>query len=130
MTVVVGDCDTSGANKTAQKTFTIKGATKVWFTWTGAEANAGQACYYIQVTNDDYWWIDELQLEADASRSTPGVYVQTSGTACSPTATAASISSRVVCPSCFETVQKKSTKYGTTDESPIDGPVDDYVQEF
>jgi hypothetical protein len=130
LTIAVGDCDTSGGNKTAKATFTTSSAMKVWFTWTGAAANAGQGCYYIDVTNAGYWWIDELQLEADATRTTPGVYVQTSGAISVATADQPSISTRIVCPSCFETVQKKSTKYGTTDESPIDGPVDDYVQEF
>jgi len=130
MTVVLGDCDTSGANKTVKKTFTISGTSKLWFYWTGAEASLGQGCYYVQVTNDDDWWIDELQLEADSIRRAPGTYVETSGTAAGATAEAPSISTRVVCRNCFESVFKRSEKYGRTNEPPTDGPVSDHIQEF
>lgn len=130
MTVVLGDCDAAGANKTAKKTFTISGTTRVYFDWLGAEADAGEGCYYIDVTNDDDWWIDELQLEIEANRTTPGVYVETSGTAVGATAEAASISTRVVCPKCFEQVLKKSEQFGRVDEVPTAGPVTDHIQEF
>jgi hypothetical protein len=130
MTVVLGDCDTDGNNKTVKKTLTISGTSKVWFSWTGAEAALGQGCYYIQVTNDDDWWVDELQLEVNSKVDTPGTFVATSGTAVSATAEAGSISTRVVCQDCFESVFKRSEKYGRINEPPTDGPVSDYTQEF
>jgi hypothetical protein len=130
MTVVLGDCDTDGNNKTVKKTFTISGTTKVWFSWTGAEAALGQGCYYVQVTNDDDWWIDELQLETSSDSTSPGTFVKTAGTAVSATAEAANISTRIVCPSCFETLFMKSEKFGRVNEVPTDGPVSDYTQEF
>lgn len=130
MTVVLGDCDTDGNNKTAKKTFTISGTSKLWFSWTGAEAIAGQGCYYVQVTNDGAWWVDELQLETDPTRTTPGTFVATNGAIVGATAEAGSISTRVVCMDCFEHVFKRSEKYGRTDEPPTDGPVSDYTQEF
>ena len=130
MTVVIGDCDASGNNKTALKTFVIAGCTRLSYTHTGAIADALQGCYYASVTNDGQWWVDELQLETDPLRTTPGVYVETSGTACAATAEASAISSRKVCPDCFETVLKKSTKYGRQHNSPVDDPVDNYAQEF
>jgi len=131
MTVVTGDCGpTIGEKKTPKKTFTISGCTRLWFTLTGAQADAGIGCYYITVTNAGKWWIDELQLETDPIRTTPGVYVETSGTAIGATAEASAISSRKVCPDCFETVLKKSTKYGRQHNSPVDDPVDNYAQEF
>ena len=130
MTVVVGDCDASGNNKTALKSFVISGCTKLWVTWLGAAANAGEGCYYISVTNDGQWWVDELQLETDPVRTTPGNYVETSGTLVGSTAEASSIASRKVCPSCFEHVLKKSTKFGRQHETPVDGPVDSHTQEF
>lgn len=130
MTVVVGDCDASGNNKTPLKTLSISGTQKVWVNWLGAAADAGEGCYYISVTNDGKWWIDELQLETDPVRTTPGTYVETNGTAQGSTAEAAAVSSRKVCPDCFETVLRKSTKYGRQHESPVDEPVDNYAQEF
>ena len=130
MTVVIGDCDSSGNNKTALKTFVISGCTRLWYTWLGAAADAGEGCYYVSVTNDGEWWIDELQLETDPVRTTPGNYVETSGTVAGSTAEASSIASRKVCPSCFEHVLKKSTKFGRQHETPVDGPVDSHTQEF
>ena len=130
MTVVIGDCDASGGNKTALKSFVISGCTKLWYTHTGAAADALQGCYYVSVTNDGAWWIDELQLETDSTRTLPGTYVETSGTACSATSEASSVSSRKVCPSCFEFVLKKSAKFGRQHESPVDDPVDSHTQEF
>lgn len=130
LTVAIGDCDTDGNNKTAKANFTVAGASRICFSWTGLEASAGQGCYYIQVTNDGYWWIDELQLEVSSSYSTPGVYVKTSGSTISQSTDLGAISSRKVCPECFETVLKKSEQYGRPDESPIDLPVETYNQEF
>jgi len=130
MTVVLGDCDSDGNNKTAKKTFTIAGAQKLWFSWTGAEADAGEGCYYIQVTNSGKWWIDELQLETDPSRSTPGTYVETSGTVASATAEAQAISTRKVCRDCFEVVLSKSEQFGKTSEPPVADPVETHNQEF
>ena len=136
MTVVLGDCDTSGNNKTAKKTFTISGTTRVSFDWLGSEATSwyadslAEGCYYIDVTNDGDWWVDELQLEVEPNRTTPGVYVGTSGTAVGATAESAMVSTRVVCPKCFEMVFKKSEKYGRVSEAPTDDPVADYTQEF
>ena len=134
MTVAVGYCATDGTSKTALKSFVISGCTKLWVTWLGAVSDAavaaGTGCYYISVTNDGQWWVDELQLETDPVRTTPGNYVETSGTAVGSTAEASSIASRKVCPSCFEHVLKKSTKFGRQHETPVDGPVDSHTQEF
>ena len=134
MTVVVGHCATDGTSKTALKSFVISGCTKLWVTWLGAESDAayaaGTGCYYISVTNDGAWWIDELQLETDPTRTLPGTYVETSGTAVGATSESSSISSRKVCPNCFEFVLKKSTKVGRQHESPVDDPVDSHIQEF
>ena len=80
--------------------------------------------------NAGYWWIDELQLESVATRTTPGVYRETAGTAASLAADTGMISSRKVCPDCFEYVLSKSEKFGRTDEAPVDLPVDTYNQEF
>lgn len=134
MTVVIGHCATDGTNKTALKSFVISGCTKLWITWLGAESDssyaAGNGCYYISVTNDGEWWIDELQLETDPVRTTPGTYVKTAGTIVGSTAEASSVSSRKVCPGCFEYVLKKSTKVGRQHETPVDDPVDTHNQEF
>ena len=144
MTVVLGICNSDGSSKQAIKTYTIKGLQRVWF---NEEVNTlegyslGDTSYYfffyIQVTNDGYWWIDELQLEADVGTMPlqaghPENFVRTSGTA-NTTANQSErslMTSRKVCPSCAELILSKSERFGRTDESPIDEPVDTWAQEI
>jgi len=139
MTVVLGICNSDGSVKSAVRSWTIKSATRVWFselastlsaTGLGTGSPATQFYYYIQVTNAGKWWIDEIQLEANTDFNTPENFVKTEGTYVSNQTDQPLMSSRKVCPECFEYVLKKSTQYGRTKEKPVASPVDPYMQEI
>lgn len=136
MTVALGVCNSDGSVKQVVKSYSINTATRVWF----AESNQTlidyglgsglQNYFYIQVTNDGNWWIDELQLEVNPDNSVPGPFVRTTGTVVANSSDRSLITSRKVCGECFEGVLSKSEKYGKTDEIPTALPVDTYTQEF
>jgi hypothetical protein len=136
MTVVLGVTDSGGSSKQVVRTWTIKSSTRVWFKETALTLDgyglgtATQQYYYIQITNDGSWWIDEIQLEEDTDYGSPGIFAATTGAAYSQTADGGGISSRKVCPNCFEYVFKRSEIYGRTDEIQTDYPVVEHAQEF
>jgi hypothetical protein len=137
MTVVLGICAVDGTSKQAVKTYTIKGSTRVWFNETKATLNGygvgtNAWYFYIQITNDGYWWVDELQLEANVGSidGHPENFVRTSGSTVSNQSERTLMTQRKVCPGCAELILSKSERYGRTDESPIDEPVDTWAQEI
>jgi hypothetical protein len=142
MTVVMGICNSDGSVKQAIKTYTISGTTRVWFAEnSGTLADYGlgpanqQEYYYIQVTNAGSWWIDELQLEANASSMPlqtghPENFVRTSGALVSNQSETEMLTNRKVCPNCSEYILSKSERLGRTDESPVDEPVETWAQEI
>jgi len=153
MTVVIGVCDDDASNKSALETYTINGTTRVWaystvldLVATGLQRDTlslgGNTYYswrfYFQITNAGNWWIDEMQYEAGTSVTSgsgstgPGNFVRTAGTK----VTAANhpqqslMTQRKVCPNCAEMILSKSERYGRTDESPVDQPVETWNQEI
>jgi len=136
MTVKMGVTNSDGSVKQVVRTWTLCGQKRVWCAETASTlegyglGSGTQQYYYIEITNDGKWWIDELQLEEDTATGAPEVFAATSGAAYSQTADSAGISSRKVCPSCFEYVFKKSQIYGRTDEPQMDYPVASHAQEF
>ena len=136
MTVVVGICNDDGTSKQAIKTWSINTTTRVYLAETaGALEGYGlgsgrQFYYYIQVTNSDDWWIDEMQLEANPTDSVPEVFVRTSGSLVSNQSDRTLMTQRKVCKDCAELVLSKSERFGRTDESPIDEPVETWAQEI
>jgi hypothetical protein len=153
MTVAIGVCNDDASSKSAIQTLTIAGTTRVWAYSTVADLVATGLArdstvisgvtyyswrYYFQITNAGNWWIDEMQYEAGTNANSgsssrgPGNFIRTAGTK----ATAANnpqrslVTSRKVCPGCAELILKKSERYGRTDESPVDEPVDTWEQEF
>jgi hypothetical protein len=140
MTVALGICASNGTSKQVIKTYTISGATRVWFNETKATLNGYGVgtngwYFYIQVTNAGKWWVDELQLEANVNTmplpdNHPENFVRTSGAIVSNQSEQTLMTSRKVCASCAELILKKSERYGRTDESPIDEPVDTWAQEI
>jgi hypothetical protein len=136
MTVAVGICNSDGSSKQAIKTWTIKGTTRVYLSETAgtlegyALGSGRQFYYYIQVTNAGNWWIDEMQLEANPTDSVPEVFVRASGSLVSNQSDRTLITSRKVCPNCVEPILSKSERFGRTDESPVDEPVDTWAQEI
>ena len=76
-------------------------------------------------------------MQAEANVSTmplqtgyPENFVRTSGSSVSNQSETQMMTQRKVCPNCAELILSKSEKYGRTDESPIDDPVDSWVQEI
>jgi len=142
MTVELGITNNDGSVTQAIKTFTIKGTTRVWFNEEVATLESyglGDTAYYfffyVGITNDGAWWIDELQLEANVN-SLPGQpgqpenFVRTSGSSVSNQSERSLMTSRKVCKNCAEYILSKSERFGRTDESPIDDPVDTWAQEI
>jgi hypothetical protein len=114
-------------------TWTINTQTRVWWTATPAEVIAAGAAlttvgFYIAVAGDGYWWADRMQLEKDAT--VPGQFVRTSGSTVDNTTDRTLMTQRKVCPNCVERILSKSERFGRTDESPVDDPVDTWAQEI
>jgi hypothetical protein len=111
MTVVLGICNSDGSTKQAVKTYTIKGSTRVWFNETKAVLNSyglgtNDWYFYIQVTNDGKWWVDELQIEANVGSigGHPENFVRTSGSTVSNQSERTLMTQRKVCPGCAELI--------------------------
>ena len=68
------------------------------------------------------------QLEKNAIE--PGVFVSSSGATVSNTADQQLLTNRKVCSNCVERILSKSERFGRTDESPIDEPVETWAQEI
>ena len=136
MTVELGVANSDGTSTQAVRTWTINGTTRVWFAETSSVLNAyglgnnSEQRYYIKVTNDGKWWIDEIQLEANTVGSIPEVFVRTTGTFVSNQSDRSLLTQRKVCASCSERILSKSERFGRTDESPVDEPVETWAQEI
>ena len=114
------------------RVWTINTQTRVWWTATPAEvavlgADPADCGFTISVAGG-HWWADRMQLDKDAT--VPGQYVKTSGSTVSNTTDQTLMTQRQVCPNCVERVLSKSERFGRTDESPIDGPVETWAQEI
>ena len=141
MTIAVGICNNDGSSKQAIKTFTTSSMMRVWFSETSSTLTAyglgdddNEHFFYIQVTNAGNWWIDEMQLEAGTNTLDggvlPGPFLRVSGTLQANSTADTLMTSRKVCQSCLEPILSKSERYGRTDESPTDMPVEIYDQEI
>jgi hypothetical protein len=136
MTVVLGVTNDDGSVKQAVKTYTINTITRVWFTENASTlidyglGTGNQQYYYIEVTNDGKWWIDEMQLESEAPREIPGVFARTNGARSFSSSDSTQLTSRKVCSNCRERILSKSERFGRTDESPVDEPVETWAQEI
>jgi len=146
MTVEMGITNNDGSVTQAIKTFTIKGTTRVWFneevaTLNGYGLGTGDYYFYLEITNDGSWWVDELQLELNVNslpgheQGRPENFVRTSGSFVSSSindelSEQQLMTSRKVCKNCAEYILSKSERFGRTEESPIDEPVDSWAQEI
>jgi hypothetical protein len=136
MTVVMGVTNSDGSVKQAIRTWTINTMTRVWFSEVaGVLADYGlgsdeEQYFYIQITNDGKWWIDELQLEGNTTYGKPERFVRVSGTYVQNNTDRTLLTSRKVCPDCLESILSKSNKFGWTEESPTDEPVETLEQDI
>jgi len=127
----MGVCDSAGDNKSLQRTWTVKGTMRVWFTMPVASITAplssSSAYFYIAVTpgTGQRWWIEDLQLEKDVLK--PGTFVPTSGTAVDTTESQ-KMTVRVVCPDCREPLQKIKTGIGRP-RTEMEHPIGSDIQE-
>ena len=138
MTVSLGICSEDGVTKQEIRSWTIRTMKRVWWVALrddlreyGLDDGNNDYFYYIQVTNDGKWWADEMQVEAISVTEPrkPGTFVETNGALVRQTE-GTGISTRKVCPNCFETVYRWSEVYHRTEEVPVDDPVTEFTQEF
>ncbi len=111
-TFAMGLCDSSGANKSAQRSWTIKGNMRIWFTMAVADIasplSSSTAYFYIAATpaTGKDWWIEDLQLAKDVT--SPGTFIQTNGSTYDTTQTTR-MTVRKVCEDCCEPLLNSST---------------------
>ena len=114
------------------RAWTINTQTRAWWTTTRDELAALGAnpadCGFTILGVGGSWWADRMQLEKHAT--VPGPFVSTSGSAVDNTTDRTIMTERKVCPRCCERILSKSNRFGRTDESPVDGPVDTWAQEI
>jgi hypothetical protein len=120
-------------------TWRINTQTRVWWTLTPEELLAAMTAAFIPLPSladmvfliecsGGHWWADRVQLEKNAT--VPGQFVSTSGSAVDNSTDQTLMTQRKVCPNCVERILSKSERFGKTDESPIDEPVEAWAQEI
>eukprot|EP00914_Ancora_sagittata_P024233 GHVO01048243.1.p1 GENE.GHVO01048243.1~~GHVO01048243.1.p1 ORF type:complete len:272 (+),score=5.27 GHVO01048243.1:378-1193(+) len=141
MTIAVGITNNDGSSKQAIKSFVTKSPMRVWFQETsqtltdyGLGDDDNEHFFYIQVTNAGKWWADEMQLEVNTNSleggTMPGPFQRVSSTYAAHTTEDQLLTSRKVCQACLEPILSKSNKYGWTEESPTDEPVETLEQDI
>jgi hypothetical protein len=140
MTVELGITNSDGSSPQLIRTWTINGTTRVWFTEVkqtlidyGLGPGGAAWYFYVKVTNAGKWWIDETQMESNTASGMPEVFVRSTGGAATYVSNQSDrslLTQRKVCGSCSERILSKSERFGRTDESPIDEPVDTWAQEI
>ena len=116
-TAVLGLCDASGENKTASRTWTVKGSKKCWFTLpvSSIESPLDSSGIYVYadvtITGTAKWWFDGMQLE-DAVKPSDFLPI-TSGVASVRTGNTIQWQVPILCPKCArERILKPSERYG------------------
>ncbi len=124
----MGSCDSDGSNKLLQRTWTIKGSQRIWFTMATADITDSSAAYfYISVTpaTGKKWWIEDLQLEKD--ETTPQTFIKTTGSTYDEVESQ-KMTTRVVCPDCKEPLQNIKTGIGKP-RTEVEHPIGTDMQE-
>jgi hypothetical protein len=148
-TVAIGVCASDGSSKNVLKTYTdVSTVTRLWvnaevatLAATGVGDNSGtnwRFYWYFQVTNAGKWWWDEAQREVNVNSlptsadGQPENFTRTTGTRVSSSnhTEQSLMTQRKVCPNCSELILSKSERFGRTDESPIDEPVETWNQDI
>ena len=133
----------AGTGYLALATWYINTQTRVWWTATTAELAAAAVdltLFGLRITVNrpgtgigfglprSDWWADRMQLEKNVT--VPGQFVRTTGSAVDNTTDRTVMTERKVCPRCCERILSKSNRFGKTNESPIDDPVETWAQEI
>ncbi len=133
LSVAMGTASADGSVKHLQRTWTINTLTRCWWTATISDLQAAGAlvsdtAYFYILPTGSNWCGTNFQLEKNVT--SPGTFASTAGSTSINATDASGIASRKVCKNCFERVLRKSTRYGYSDETPVDDPVSVFEQEF
>lgn len=129
LTVAMGLCDSAGANKALQRTFTgVNSLQRVWFQMDVADIASplvSSGIYvYMTVTPDtvtEQWLIDDATLEGDVA--VPTQFLTAAGAARSVSVDTKSMAMLKVCPNCRERLLLESEQYGRPREQRVEAPV-------
>lgn len=129
LSITMGLCDADGANTTSERTWTTSGLARTWYTVTvgniASPLAASSVYVYWSVTpadEDQYWQIEDCQLELDATGDKPGEFVKSTGSSITVATDTETMTTRKVCPDCYEVLLVKSEQFGrpyTEVEPPI-----------
>lgn len=131
--VTMGLCDSDGANKTSERSWVTSSGTRMWYTVTVADIatplDASAVYIYFDVTpeTDQYWAIEDAQVELDATGDRPGEFVKTSGAAVTTAVDTETMTMRKVCPRCYEPLMEKSEQFGRPRRE-VEPPIPDDMQ--
>ena len=134
LSITMGLCDGDGNNGTTERTWTTSTMRRVWYPVTVADIasplSAAAAYFYWTVTpqTDEYWSIEDAQVELDTDDSRPGEFVQTTGAAVTTLVDTRSMAVRKVCPDCYEPLFRESERVGRPSEE-VEPPIPDDMQE-
>ena len=126
-------CDSDGTNAETLSTFTTKGDIRAWGTINIADLPAGKtsSTLYFRISvvpqTDQYWWVDRLQVEKDATKL--GTFVPTSGSSVDRNDTSM-MTMRKVCTNCRERILSKSERFNKVAEIRTDQPVSVDIQDI
>ena len=115
MTVVMGTCDSDGANQQEWYSYTGIGRAQRWFSIPVASITAiglDAVCFYVTATVNNaacWWWIEESAVN-DLVK--PDIFVRTKGAAISYATDTSIRTTARTCPACREKVFKRSEARG------------------
>jgi len=135
-TFIMGLCDSSGANKSSQRTWPLVPGMRIWFAMDVADIASplSSSGIYVYVTgggNATKWFVDELQIEgctSAASTVKPGTFIKTTGSAVNRTTPTATKTVAKVCPDCFEKIWRTSQERGIP-KGLVEPPINVLIQE-
>jgi hypothetical protein len=134
LTVAMGLCDSAGANKALQSTWTgINAMRRLWYTMAVADVasplvSTGIYVYFtVTITGTDYWFIDDISIEGDVTK--PTQFLTTSGTAITSQLATPTMAVRKVCKRCRERLLRTSEQYGRSEAPWIEPPINVDIQE-
>jgi hypothetical protein len=119
-TFIMGLCDSAGANKSAQRTWSLVPGMRIWFAMDVADVASplSSSGIYVYITgggNATKWYVDDLHVEgrtSAASGQKPGNFIRTTGSAVIRSTPVAAETVAKVCPEHFEEIWRTSQERG------------------